>query len=180
MKKEEMIKAVSMIVANYPNLQSKNTAIIVELWYSIFKDVSWELFQKAILNIIATDAYPPNAARIKNELLDLTRPKLPEAIEAWAEVERAVQEFGAWKEEEGLNSLSPITRKVAVAIGWRNICLSENIDVVRGQFLRVYDILKHRAEVDEALIYKRPEPEKLPLDLTKFFQEHKIAKEEKK
>jgi len=97
MKKEEIIKSVSMIVANYPNLQSKNTAIIAELWYSLFKDVPSELFQKAIMNVISTDAHPPTAARIKNELLDLTRPKLQEAIEAWAEVERAVQEF--WRLE---------------------------------------------------------------------------------
>jgi len=80
MKKEEIIKSVSMIVANYPNLQSKNTAIIAELWYSLFKDVPSELFQKAIMNVISTDAHPPTAARIKNELLDLTRPKLQEAI----------------------------------------------------------------------------------------------------
>jgi len=52
--------------------------------------------------------------------------------------------------------------------------MSENIDVVRGQFLRVYDILKHRAEVDEALIYKRPEPEKLPIDLRGFCKNTKI------
>ena len=36
-------------------------------------------------------------------------------------------------------------------MGWRDICVSENIDVVRGQFLRMYEI-QQRREQERAML----------------------------
>jgi hypothetical protein len=52
--------------------------------------------------------------------------------------------------EAALAELSPPTRRVAEAIGWRELYLAD-LDVLRGQFLRMYDRVAER-ERQEALL----------------------------
>ena len=47
--------------------------------------------------------------------------------------------------------MSPITRKVAKYMGWQEICHGDKIDVVRGQFLRMYETLVEREKKDNVL-----------------------------
>jgi len=63
------------------------------------------------------------------------------ASEAWAQVLREISRVGAYG--------SPIPLSVIVAeaikgIGWKDLCLSDNVDVVRGQFRKLYEQLVER------------------------------------
>jgi len=70
------------------------------------------------------------------------------AEDAWAEVLRAIRNFGSYRETEALESLNPLTRKAVNAIRYKDLCLSENIDVIRGQFRMAYETLEKRETMD--------------------------------
>ena len=60
------------------------------------------------------------------------------AAEAWGEVEKKIRWYGYYREVEALENMTPQVAKVVRYIGWRNICLSEEPSVIRGQFLKMY------------------------------------------
>jgi hypothetical protein len=93
------------------------------------------------------------ATEIKNPSLQVT------AADAWGEVTKAIRYFGWYRSEEALASMSEGARKIAQYIGWQNICEAENLDVLRGQFFKMYGQVETR-EKTEALL-----PEGLKKDI---------------
>lgn len=47
--------------------------------------------------------------------------------------------------------MSPRTAKVAEFLGWQEVCLSENIGVLRGRFMKIYDSMKVREDENKLL-----------------------------
>jgi hypothetical protein len=58
--------------------------------------------------------------------------------------------------------MSDSTRKIAKYMGWQDICMSENIEVTRGQFFKMYGQVDAR-EKTEALL-----PESVKADIQKL------------
>jgi hypothetical protein len=58
--------------------------------------------------------------------------------DAWEEVLKAINYYGSYREEDALNSLDDTTRKVVKRLGFRNICMSENIEADRANFRMIY------------------------------------------
>ena len=51
----------------------------------------------------------------------------------------------------GQPRLPGLVQRAVDVVGWREICLSENVDAVRAHFLRVYEQLAQRARREVAL-----------------------------
>lgn len=123
-----------------------NKKIELDICWEMLKDIPEDQFRTSIKKIIAAKdeiyqstnivALIRKNAIIKNVLL---------AGEAWAEVLRTVSSIGSYgnpifKEE--------IIFKAVECVGWRNICLSENIGVERAHFMKVYESLASKAKED--------------------------------
>ena len=48
-------------------------------------------------------------------------------------------------------SMSPRTAKVVRYMGWQEICTSERPDVVRGQFMKMYETVANREKQERLL-----------------------------
>jgi hypothetical protein len=72
----------------------------------------------------------------------------------------AVRWFGIYRADEALESLDETTRKVVEAIGWNEICLTENIDTVRAHFIKLYDQYRER-KLEEKLMDKKALADKI-------------------
>lgn len=152
----EILKIITFLGAAYPRFaafadvnQAKNTA---KVWADMLGDIDINLLFAAVKKYCATNKWPPTIAEIRESVLQIAKPDTETtAADAWGEVMSAVKTYGIYREEEALASLSPKTRKIVEYISWREICISENIDVIRGQFRMMYEQVSSR-ENQEALL----------------------------
>ena len=122
----------------------------MEVYWDALNDLPFDVAMAAARKVIATLENPflPMPAVFRGMALQVTGSNIPAAPDAWAEVTKAIRNFGSYRETEALESLSPLTRKAVRAIGYKDLCLSENQDVIRGQFRMMYETLEKRETMD--------------------------------
>ena len=118
--------------------------------YAFLKDIPDQEFLKGITEIITTqkELYPDTNIIALIREKSLVKPQLV-AGEAWAIVLRGVSSVGSYGYPKFDNSLID---KAVDAIGWINICRSENIAIERAHFLKIYDVLAQREKESQMLI----------------------------
>lgn len=139
MKKSDVIKLLGMLSAAYPNMKEV-TDITANIWFDCIKDIDLDIALIAIKKYILESPFSPTVADIRKRITDITTPleDKTDSSEAWGEVVNAMKNYGSYNEIEALKNMSPTTRKVVKHMSWREICLSENLGVIRGQFLKMY------------------------------------------
>lgn len=144
MKKTETVQLLAVVNAAFPNMQV--TEATVKLWHELLGDLDFNLAIAATKKLILESSYPPTIADIRKRAAEIMTPQEIDAAEAWGEVERAIRKYGYYCESEALESMSPQVARVVRYIGWREICLSEEPGVVRGQFLKMYQQVSEREQ----------------------------------
>lgn len=104
-----------------------------------------------IIEGLATHTYPPQISEIREKCAEYTVPHLKDQGEAWGEVQKAISQYGYYRQEEALESLTPIVREAVKRLGFREICLDENQDAVRAHFFKIYSTLIERKTNDAKL-----------------------------
>lgn len=152
MKKKEVIKLLGIIAAAYPNMKEVDEATVA-LWYECLKDVDVKPALVAVKKHILESIYPPSIADIRKQITEITMPKEQkiDGATAWGEVVSAIKNYGIYREEEALASMSPLTQRVVKYMSWQEICLSDNPGVVRGQFLKMYETIAEQEKRDMLL-----------------------------
>lgn len=74
---------------------------------------------------------------------------LPTEFEAWDEVVQQISKSGYYKEPEFSTPL--ISRAVDGIGGWKNLCMSENLEYDRAHFIKAYQSTRNRIEEWERL-----------------------------
>ena len=111
-----------------------------DAWYEMVKDLPAALVLEAIKSHAATHTFAPSIAEIRTAVMDAALPENRiDADEAWSYVRRAIAKYGYTQKQRALSSMPEPVAQCVERFGWREICLSENVDVVRGQFLRAYE-----------------------------------------
>lgn len=139
MNKEQVKRLLAAAIANFPNMQERDMKPTLILWEKMLADIPYEVAEKALMKVLATSKFFPTVADIREAATTITAPQLPTAAEAWGEVIKAVRRYGTYQENEAMESLPLPVAQVVRWIGWREICLSEEPEVVRAQFMRMYD-----------------------------------------
>lgn len=110
------------------------------LWFEMLKDLPYQDVTTALQRWVSTQKWSPSIADIRSMVSNSANPELTnDWSEGWEEVTKAIGRYGAWNRQAALDSMSPITRDCVNAIGWENICASENIGVERGHFRTMYE-----------------------------------------
>ncbi len=151
MKPAEIAELLTLIAAAWPKFEPDDAK--VALWSELFTDVDFQVAKVALKKLMLLNTFPPSVAELRQAVLDVTTPgnsRLP-APEAWGYVIAAIKKYGYYREGEALSSMPPEAAKVVGWMGWQDICQSDNIDVVRGQFLRMYETNLQR-EKEQALL----------------------------
>jgi len=148
MSEEEFQKFYNYITA--VTTDTKPSPAKMEVYWDALNDIPYEVAITAARKVIATLENPflPMPAVFRGMALQVTGQTIPTAPNAYAEVLRAIRNFGSYRETEALASLNPMTRKAVKAIGWKDLCLSEEPDVIRGQFRMAYEALEKRESMD--------------------------------
>jgi len=149
MTKSEIAKLLAVLAAAFPKLEVDD--LKVHVWHEMLSDIDYAVANIAIKKLIMQNTFPPSIAEVRKAVTELMNPEQVTSSEAWGEVTRAIRNYGYYREEEALASMSPITAQLVRYMGWREICLSEDLGVVRGQFLKMYQQVAEREHKEQLL-----------------------------
>ncbi len=151
MTKNETIKLLSLTTANFPGMQEKDLKPTLLLWEKMLVDIPYQLAEMALIKVLTTAKFFPTIAEIREAITEITTPDRPSPMEAWEQVRKAIREYGYYREEQALVSLPPVTRDVVKSLGWKEICLSENPEIIRAQFRQAYEVVSNRQHKEDLL-----------------------------
>lgn len=135
MNKTEFLRLAEAIKTAYPKEGLLATKEAMQLWYSMLKDIDYPTAAAAVKAYIALKKFPPTIADIR----EMATPKQADWSDAWGEVQNAIRRYGYNRPDEALQSMSEKTREIVKRFGWQEICASENLGVLRGQFRTAYE-----------------------------------------
>ena len=143
MTKQDICALVALAASSNPTMQSKDPAPIVAAWSLMLADLDPVVAKAAVIKVCRESDFFPSVARIVAAAreLDPGAEKLPTAAEAWEEAMRLVRDFGPYRCP--VYSCEAVRRAVR-AIGWRQLCMSENIEADRAHFLKLYESMSSR------------------------------------
>ena len=148
MDKKEFATFAMALKTYYPreNLLPNDQAMT--LWFSQLQDIPFEVAQAGLQKWVATNKWSPSIADIREMYTSIVQGDLPDWGEAWEEVRKAIRNYGSYRPQEAMNSLSPLTRKVVERMGFTNICMSETPQTERANFRMIYEQLADRQKKD--------------------------------
>lgn len=141
-----------------------------KVWYSLLQDLDYTIAQAAIQKYMLINEFPPTIADIRKNAVSVQAGDKKTWSEGWEEVMKAIGNFGSYREEEALESMSEITRKAVKKLGFRNICLSENITADRANFRTIY----------EQMAENEYTAKQIPLNLSKLIESIQQTEQQKR
>lgn len=147
MSPTETARILAVIAAAYPRFEVNE--ITHSVWSEMLGDLEYVVVNDAVRRHICTSRFAPTIAEIREQATG--DPDALTAAEAWGELMSAVKRHGYYHETEALNSLPYPVARIAGMIGWREINLCTEVDVLRGQFLRMYQQVAERMAREDRL-----------------------------
>ena len=138
---ETITKVLAVISAAYPNFDLKPET--VKVYLRLLADLPDELLEEASLVHIAQSTYFPTVADLRAAVFELIEHQnpFPADLEAWSEVEDQIRRVGYTGQPVFHR---PLTAQLVNAMGWQNLCRSENLVADRAHFLTANEQLCFR------------------------------------
>ena len=145
MTKEEFAKGMTFLSVAY---QKPLTADQVAVWYSFFENDSLIEFKKAVQKLAVSTKFFPSIAELKEAIAEDAVGMLS-ADQAWDKVLYAVRKYGWCNAKAAMESLPPAAQLTVNHLGgFQRICEAEDLEWTRKDFMKAYDVNKHREQMD--------------------------------
>jgi len=172
--REEIVNVLAVLKANYSGALKDMTRQEAEgkinLWITMFADTDKEIMNLAIQKIIATSKYFPTVAEVRETIAEISTGYVIDGGAAWGEVISAIRNYGQYRETKALESMSEMTRTVVQRMGWHNLCMSEDMEIDRAHFLKIYQAEEKRQKQKNSL----------PLEIQQKIEQKQFAYQQKK
>ncbi len=139
------IKAAYPAANIMPDKQSK------DVWYTMLADLEYRVCLNALKKHISTNRFPPTIAELRRGCADILAGPDVDWSEAWGRVLLAVRRDGMYNEPAALERMGPEAAKIVKRLGFKNICMSENIEVERANFRMAWETEQRRRKEDLAI-----------------------------
>lgn len=139
MTDQEFETVALAIKAAYPNTNVLPDKYAMKVWYRALMDLDSCVVENAVWEHISTSPFPPSIAEIREKCTARLSPMVTDWGEAWEEVQRAIQKYGRYREEEALASMTKMTAVAVRRMGFQNLCNSENPVADRAHFQKMYE-----------------------------------------
>jgi len=153
--RHETIELLAVLQAAYHRFYADTTQKqrdeAVSVWNIMLSDIPLEVAKLALYRLIATLKFPPTIAEMRESIATVRYEPLPDAGDAWGEVNQAIKRYGGYREKEALESLREPVRSVVQRMGWQELCTSENDIADRAHFLRIYEAMERRTHEHQQL-----------------------------
>ncbi len=153
MTKAEVAKLVAVMVAAFPN--AKVTADTSSVYERMLADLDYPVANAAVERLLATCKFMPTVAEIREAGLTLHSGEIAAGGEAWGSVLDAIGAQGVYRlPGTDFGFRDPVTARCVSALGWEELCNSENQTADRARFIELYDKLaatERRGQLSEGL-----------------------------
>lgn len=163
MNRQEIITCITSLGVASPkfgqwvkSLSYVETEAMIRTWLSCLGDIPAEVADKGISRLLVESPYPPSIHELRKACVSCVS-KYPTATEAYLEamdtMRRPLPQNFVPEEDEArlrIERCSPLTQRVLWGIGWEEFC-REDLGVMRGQFLRMYEAQVKREEAETLL-----------------------------
>lgn len=144
MRSDEASKIVAVILAAYPAAYIPPDRVIPmrEAYRTALHDLTYEQADRALRAVIETSPKPPSPSEIRRAWMELQRGNRKTGLEAWGTVVKAMSREGAYR-KPGVEFVfgDKTTARVVDAMGWEELCLSENTVADRARFIEAYEAM---------------------------------------
>lgn len=132
---QEILRVLALLGAVYPGFELKE--LTVEVYIRLLRDLPAPALEQAALDHISRSKFFPTIAELRSSAFDLleTAHPAPEAHSAWLEVQAEIERVGRKGQPE---FSSPLVQQAVEALGWQNLCNSDNPVAERSHFVQVY------------------------------------------
>lgn len=146
MTKTETSKLLAVLAAAYPRFEPDELTLTV--WHEMLGDLDYPIASLAVKACMLQNTFPPSISEVRKAAVKLMHPEKLSASEAWEKVNAALDKHGIYGQVEAMESLPPLVARVVRAIGFGKMCLSENLGVERGQYMRMYDEMSGKQDTE--------------------------------
>jgi len=149
--KQEFALLASAIRTYYPKENILPNQQAMELWYRELQDIPYPVGEAALRKWVSTNKWSPSIAEIRETATTVSHGEIPGWGEGWEQVLHAIKKYGMYNPGAALASMDPLTRKAVERVGFREICMSQNIATDRANFRMVYENLADREKTRQQL-----------------------------
>ncbi len=146
MNKEQTSKLLAVLAAAFPRFEPDDLTLTV--WHEMLGDLEYPIASLAVKACMLQNTFAPSISEVRKAAIKLMNPDKLSASEAWEFVNKMLDKHGYYQAVEAMESMTPLVARVVRAIGYSKMCLSENISVERGQFMRLYDEMAGKQEAE--------------------------------
>ncbi len=140
----EAQKIVTMLVTAYPNmfvrLAPEQQQQTMTTYRAMLRDLDYDVAMAAVARLLATLRYMPTASEIRESALAVTVGEQTAGGEQWGRVLDAIRTRGIYRVPgKDFVFFDPVTARCVSALGWSELCNSENVVADRARFIELYD-----------------------------------------
>ncbi len=170
MTRDETIKLLMVIQSAYPNFKPPDKTVAVDTWYTMLKDMDYNVVQMGLRAYITSDTsgFAPSIGQLINTIYLTQNPQELNEMEAWALVSKALRN-GYYGAVEEFDNLPPLVQK---AVGtpdnlrnWSQTNTESVENVIQSNFMRSYRTVVKREE----------EIKKMPADVQALIENNNKA-----
>ena len=151
MDKKEFSTFAMAIRTYYPKENILPNQQAMELWFRELQDIPYAIAEAGLRQWVSTQKWSPSIAEIREMTSTVQHGTIADWGEGWEQVLLAIRKFGTYRIPEAMESFDPITRKCVERLGFRNICMSENINADRANFRNIYEQIAERQKKENQL-----------------------------
>lgn len=151
MDKKEFGLFASALRTYYPKEQILPNQQAMELWYRELQDIPYTVAEAGLRKWVSTNKWSPSIAEIREMTSTVQHGDIADWGEGWEQVIMAIRRYGSYRIPEAMESFDPITRQCVERLGFRNICMSENIAADRANFRMMYEQIANRQKADNQM-----------------------------
>jgi hypothetical protein len=144
MNKQEFATLAMALRTYYPKENLLPNTQAMELWFQQLQDIPYQVAEAALNKWVATNKWSPSIAEIRESAAEVSHGEIPDWGNGWEQVLIAIRKYGSYRISEAMESFDPITRQCVERLGFKNICMSENISTDRANFRMIYEQLSER------------------------------------
>lgn len=140
MTKIEAMKLAAMLIAAWPH--TKALPQTVEVYEMGILHLDQAVALKTFHRMLATRNYLPSVAEFLHAAAEIERGPVRAGGEGWGEVRRAIGRYGVYRVPgKDFSFADDTVTRCVDALGWANLCNSENESADRARFIELYDKL---------------------------------------
>lgn len=156
MNQQETTQVITLLAGNYDSIAKKDKIqkqLMINTWLECLGDLEYKLVLQAVKKTIIESPYPPTVHDIRKNAAEITNPTRDDSLADWNECYKMISN-GNYMTQEEFNSHSEVCKKFLGSISQLKAYASNvdfNMDVVRSNFLKQYEILKKREREQKLL-----------------------------